>query len=365
MEALGVGRGVVAPIGTIRRRAGAFLFVALAMFVAACSDSVTGPLAPSEALEAKGGTKGKPKPGDPVSPPPEEPTAGTSANPIADLAFYVDPNSNARKQADEWRSSRPDDAAQMDKIAAQPQAKWLGTWLADPTNEVTKTMKAAAEQRSLAVFVAYNITNLDCGSSGASPDAYRTWISRIAAAIGDGRAVVILEPDALAAMGCLSAAGQQTRLELINYAIEAFRARPHIVVYVDAGHHAWQSAAIMADRLTRAGVARAHGFSLNVSNYTWTHRNVTYGNDLSSRIGGKRFVIDTSRNGMGPTADNEWCNAPGRALGPVTTSATDQALVDAYIWIKPPGESDGTCNGGPRAGAWWAEYALELALRAP
>jgi endoglucanase len=364
MEAVVFERGrLVASTEVVRRRAGAILFVAVAMFVAACADSVTGPLTPSEALEAKGGTKGKPKPGDPVSPPPEEPTPSPSANPIAGLTFYVDPNSNARKQADEWRSSRPDDAAQMDKIAAQPQAKWLGTWLPDPTNEVTKTMKAAAEQRSLAVFVAYNITNLDCGSSGASPDAYRTWISRIAAAIGDGRAIVILEPDALPAMGCLSASAQQTRLELINYAIDTFRARPHIVVYLDAGHHAWQSAATMADRLTRAGVAKAHGFSLNVSNFTWTHHNVTYGNDISSRIGGKRFVVDTGRNGLGPTADLQWCNAPDRALGPAPTSSTGQSLVDAYIWVKPPGESDGTCNGGPRAGAWWAGYALGLAQR--
>jgi endoglucanase len=364
MEAAVIGRGRLAVVGgSLRRRGGALVFAAVAMFIAACSDSVTGPHGPSDALEAKGGMKGKPRPGEPTSPPPEEPTAEPSANPIGGLTFYVDPNSNARKQADGWRSTRPADAAEMDKIAAQPQSKWLGTWLSDPTNEVTKTLKAAAEQGTVAVFVAYNITNLDCGSGGASPDDYRTWISRIAAAIGDQRAVVVLEPDALAAMGCLSSAGQQTRLELLNYAIETLRSRSKAVVYLDAGHHAWQSAATMADRLTRAGVAKAHGFSLNVSNYTWTHSNVSYGNDISGRIGGKRFIIDTSRNGRGPTADYQWCNAPDRALGPSPTSATGHALVDAYLWVKLPGESDGTCNGGPRSGAWWADYALGLAHR--
>jgi cellulase/cellobiase CelA1 len=36
----------------------------------------------------------------------------------------------------------------------------------------------------------------------------------------------------------------------------------------------------------------------------------------------------------------------------------------SYFWIKRPGESDGTCNGGPPAGQWWADYALGLAQRA-
>ena len=36
----------------------------------------------------------------------------------------------------------------------------------------------------------------------------------------------------------------------------------------------------------------------------------------------------------------------------------------ALLWIKQPGESDGTCNGGPNAGQWWADYALGLAQRA-
>ncbi len=32
-----------------------------------------------------------------------------------------------------------------------------------------------------------------------------------------------------------------------------------------------------------------------------------------------------------------------------------------YLWIKRPGESDGDCKGGPKAGDWWPEYALGLA----
>lgn len=330
--------------------------LAATLVVAACSaDGITGPLN----ADASAGTKGVPKGKD-------EPIATTTAagNPLAGLAFYLDPASNARKQADAWLLSRPLDAVQMEKIAARPQAKWLGSWLPDPSNEISKTLTAAGRQNAVAVLVAYNITNLDCGSSGArSADGYRTWITRFASAIGTSRAVVILEPDALAAMGCLNAARQQERVELLSYAVKTLKMKPGVTVYIDAGHAVWQSATEMARRLNLAGIAAADGFSLNVSNFVSTAANISYGGDLSSRVGGKHFVIDTSRNGLGPTADYQWCNPTGRALGAAPGTLTAHPALDAYLWIKPPGESDGTCNGGPKAGAWWPEYALGLAQR--
>ena len=78
---------------------------------------------------------------------------------------------------------------------------------------------------------------------------------------------------------------------------------------------------------------------------------------------GKHFIIDTSRNGIGSTS-GEWCNPKGQSLGSEPTTNTGNALVDALLWIKQPGESDGTCNGGPAAGTWWADYALGLGRNA-
>jgi len=100
-----------------------------------------------------------------------------------------------------------------------------------------------------------------------------------------------------------------------------------------------------------------------------------------------RFVLDTSRNGQGPWAPapgvsypdpQTWCNPPGRGLGPQPQARPDAAfpLLDAYLWIKTPGQSDGQCNRGiagsaadpewggttdPAAGAWFPEQALQLA----
>jgi endoglucanase len=80
---------------------------------------------------------------------------------------------------------------------------------------------------------------------------------------------------------------------------------------------------------------------------------------LEARVGGKHFIIDTGRNGNGPPTgfakkdERNWCNPDGRALGTPPTTNTGDPLCDAFFWLKPPGESDGTCNHGPAAGVWW------------
>lgn len=58
------------------------------------------------------------------------------------------------------------------------------------------------------------------------------------------------------------------------------------------------------------------------------------------------------------------CNPPGRGLGVRPTTTTNQALVDAYLWVKTPGESDGECTASgrisPPAGQWYQAYAEAL-----
>ena len=174
-----------------------------------------------------------------------------------------------------------------------------------------------------------------------------------------------MEPDAIAGLDCLSAKKQRGRLALIRKAVRVLERRPKLAVYIDAGHSVWQPVPTMARRLNKAGVAKAHGFSLNVSNYNRTEDEVAFGTKLSKATKGKHFVIDTSRNGLGPAPDHEWCNPAGRALGEKPrTKQPPSTRVDALLWIKAPGESDGTCNGGPSAGAWFQSMALELARNA-
>jgi len=227
--------------------------------------------------------------------------------------------------------------------------------------------------------------------------------------------------------------------------------QPNVSVYLDATHNGWLNVGDASQRLVLAGVNRAQGFFLNVSNYQFTANLVQYGTWISKCIasgsyggcpnqywnggplpaqiavllgewqgvalspygvwsdsttlananlntsglnllyaaypaGTTHFVIDTSRNGLGPwdysskyssaATAQDWCNPPGRGLGIAPTTNTDNALVDAYLWVKVPGESDGSCNrsvagsttdpewGGivdPAAGQWFPQQALQLA----
>ncbi|MDQ3076441.1 MAG: glycoside hydrolase family 6 protein [bacterium] len=294
------------------------------------------------------------------------PVVSSSGNPFSGAKLWLNPNTDAKKTADSWRSSRPQDAAQMDKIASSPDVIWLGGWNHDISGFVKEKVKEVGNQGALPVFIAYNIPGRDCGQYSAggvgSADEYRGWIRKIADSIGSSKAVVIIEPDGTTLTDCLgSRAGE--RYSLIKDAVSILKSKSNIAVYIDAGHPGWISADDMASRLNQSGIAQANGFALNISNFNTTQNNVEYGTKISQKTGGKHFVIDTGRNGLGPTADNQWCNPSGRALGAKPTTNTGNSLVDAFLWVKGPGGSDGNCNGGPNAGVWWPEYALDMARR--
>jgi endoglucanase len=289
-----------------------------------------------------------------------------ASGPPADVRLWVDPNTPARQQADSWRASRPDDARVLDRIAEQPQAVWFGEWNRDVRRDVKRVVDAASAAGALPVLVAYNIPQRDCGSYSAggakSADAYRRWVRAFAGGLRSRGAMVVLEPDALAAADCLGAAARDERTSLLRDAVSVLKAAG-AYVYIDAGHGRWHSPREIASRLSAAGIAAADGFALNVSNFHGNSLNVQYGEEVSDLVGGKHFVIDSSRNGLGTASPDEWCNPAGQALGTRPTTRTAHPRVDAFLWVKRPGESDGSCNGGPEAGQWWAEYALGLASR--
>jgi endoglucanase len=291
-------------------------------------------------------------------------------DPFAGAKLFVDPSSNASRQVTEWRATRPEDAQRMEKIASTSNADWFtgGSGRAFREQVVART-RQIIRAGALPVYVLYDIPRRDCGAYSAggakTGAAYRRWIDGFASAIGKRKAVVVLEPDALPGLDCLSKSARTTRYALIHYAVDRLARNSHAVLYLDAGNSAWQSPSVMARRLRKAGVARARGFALNVSNYQTTEASIAYGNRLARLLGRKHFIVDTSRNGLGPWNGREyWCNPPGRALGLRPTARTVSRLADAYLWIKLPGESDGTCKGGPPSGQWWPEYALGLAERA-
>ncbi|MCL9760636.1 glycoside hydrolase family 6 protein [Frankia sp. AiPa1] len=296
--------------------------------------------------------------------------AAAVGDPFASANLYVDPDSDAARAVNTLRATDPAGAQTLSRIADHGHADWFGD--PNPTTvrtQVAQRVRVARAAGALPLLVAYAIAQRDCGggqSVGGVADqaAYPAWIDAFAAGLGQGAAAVIVEPDALAQMDCLSPAATTARYAMLNYAVDKL-AGTGADVYLDAGHADWQPAAVMASRLRLAGVERARGFALNVSNFDDTASEIVYGDAVVAAVGGgAHYVVDTSRNGRGPAADNTWCNPPGRGLGVAPTAATGNPRVDAFLWVKVPGESDGACNGGPAAGQWWLEYAQGLASRA-
>ena len=294
-------------------------------------------------------------------------STGQAPNPFRGQRLYVDPASPARRQAAAWQRSRPADAAHMMRIANQPQAIWVGDWIPNIRAEVVRLVTQISAAGALPVLVAYNIPNRDCGLHSAggarSGDSYRRWSQDFARGLRGRRAVVILEQDALPSMDCLPLRLKDERMALMREAVQTLTAGG-AAVYIDAGNANWRQPGDMANLLRGAGIDRAQGFALNVSNFHNVQVNLAYGERLSRLVGGKHFIIDTSRNGRGTPVVPEWCNARNQALGRAPTTTTGHPLADAFLWVKMPGQSDGNCNGGPRAGAWWPDYALELSRAA-
>lgn len=380
-------------------------------------------------------------------------SATTPALPADTRFYHAPPNPGATQQAHALRhAGKRAAAARITAMAAVPQAVWFTEGTPSQVGAYADEVVAAAQDDgSVPVLVAYNVPGRDCGSysGGGAPTgaAYKQWIDAIVDALGQTRAVVIIEPDGLSLLP--ADCGQPdtyNRIALLSYAAHAFLADAHALVYMDAGNSNWNPVSVTAARLAAVGVDDIAGFALNVSNFqftdnstvygAWVARCIAYGTSVSpgsfedcpdqyGSWGGVQlssfghwsdtaakaklntaaensrynallgstpvtthFVIDTSRNGRGPWAgtnahpashDNTeaWCNPPGRGAGARPSANTGKALVDAYLWVKLPGESDGLCfrwsNGpndpvfgmhDPTAGAWFRKTALQMANNA-
>jgi len=375
--------------------------------------------------------------------------------------FYVPKlNHGAVEQIAELTSQgRKTEAALIREMISTPTAVWItSSSTKDAMQQVRQVTHQAAGKGTIPVLVAYNIPFRDCAqysAGGATSVAeYQAWIDAVAAGIGDREAIVILEPDGLGIIPWYNPLGDldgsnalewcqpaeanpataaAERFVMLNYAVDALKANPNTRVYLDGTHSSWLNVGDVTDRLLKAGVDRADGFFLNVSNYRYTAHLEKYGtwisqciyleqnvpwwnpawcasqyypanpNDFStwhltdaeyaSRFASlglnpsadelKHFVIDTSRNGQGPWTPpagvypdpQDWCNPPDRGLGLRPTANTGNPLIDAFLWIKVPGESDGQCTRGlgpvgtvdpewgvvdPAAGHWFPQQALEL-----
>jgi endoglucanase len=199
-------------------------------------------------------------------------------------------------------------AAALVAIARTPAAVWAAGQPGE-MQKVRQVTLAGMKAHAIPVIVAYNVPDRDaCGkfsaSAGPGRSGYMTWINQLAAAIGSGQDIVIVEPDALPDLirGCLRPGQATERYQMLRYAMSRLGALPHTAVYLDAGNPGmFADPAQLAGPLVRAGIRYGRGFSANVSNFEWTSTMVAWSQKLEAVLGGRvSAVIDTSRNGNGP-----------------------------------------------------------------
>ncbi len=373
------------------------------------------------ALAAAGCAGAKPKPVTAAT----TPHAPTNMNPFEGARMYVNPD--YAKSVEALIASHAGEAELLKKMAAIPTAIWMSS-IADTKNlpryldDALRQQKADAKP-TVTTVVVYDLPNRDCnaaasaGELAATPDGearyQRDFIDVIAAAFAahpDQRIAVVLEPDSLGNLvtnlvnpTCQVAEGIYKRG--IAYAI-AKLSLPNVFIYLDAAHSGWlgwpknltRSIPVFKEVMDMAGgVDRVRGFAFNVSNYNPAKNPTNAPRDPASApndeleyvadfsralsaagITGKAFVIDTARNGkpfIRGTSGN-WCNIKGAGLGERPATAPSPG-VDAYLYIKPPGESDGTSDakasrfdrncasddatpGAPEAGKMFDSYLITL-----
>jgi endoglucanase len=348
------GRGTI--IG--RRFTARAALVAAAALAALTLAGCTTPVSKSDASDS---------PSASASPSPSPSATTDTATPaqIFSGGLYTDPAAHAvAAEARLVADGDTADAKLINRISSEPTAIWLGEWLTAAKAGVTlqKYVAAAKAAGKTLVFVTYAIPHRDCGglsAGGLTDSSYLEWNQAIATALAGTGSVVLVEPDSLAMLSsdkCSRVA--DTRLPLIRKAVDALVAA-HLTVYLDGGNSHWISETIMAKELTEAGVGEARGFFTNVSNFYRVDQEREYGDKLAKMLGDKHYVVDVSRNGNG--WKGTWCNPDGAALGQSPHASAGTTALDALLWVKHPGDSDGTCNGGPKAGVWWEKYALDLA----
>ena len=180
---------------------------------------------------------------------------------------------------------------------------------------------------------------------------------------GGRHAMAILEPDALGHLGRLRRAGQPHRPAEVRDQ-EAER-RPGSGSTSTPLTRGWVKPHTMAKRLIRVGrppgprlqrqrgQLRAHRHRAPLRQEGPQGPAQARGREEALRHGhlAQRRRSDQRRQLVQPDGTRGSAAAPEVVAG---------RKLDAYLWVKAPGESDGTCNGGPYAGAWWPDYALRL-----
>jgi cellulose 1,4-beta-cellobiosidase len=360
-------------------------------------------------------------------------TASYSGNPFSGVVGWANSYYSSEIHSIAIPSLAPSLAAKASAVAKVPSFQWLDrnvtvdTLFANTLADIRAANKAGANPPKAAHFVVYDLPDRDCAAAASNGEwaianggaaNYKAYIDRIRQyliAYSDIRTILVIEPDSLANMvtnmGVAKCSGAaSTYKELTVYALKQLNL-PHVAMYLDAGHAGWlgwpaniqPAATLFAGIYKDAGSpASVRGLATNVANYnawslstapSYTTPNPNFDEKkyieafsplLTAAGFPAHFITDTGRSGKQPTGQIEWghwCNAIGTGFGTRPTTNTGSELADAFVWIKPGGECDGTSDTtaarydhhcgladalkpAPEAGQWFQAYFEQLLVNA-
>lgn len=306
-------------------------------------------------------------------------------NPLVGTKWFVDRMEPAYTQWVRWkRAGKAGKAETIWRLAREPRFRWFGRFTRPRMKKKVRGFFARVQcdqPGAVPMMVVMRHQGRSCARgylAGGRAEDRRTmrWYEQFADAVGNERVVIAFEPDSLGTIDCLARHRRDDRIRMLRHGVDVLSKLPNATIYLEAGASDWEPARRTANQLRAIGVRKVRGFMLNVTHHDWTRNNVRHGLEISRRLGGKHFIVNTSYNGRGPLhyrrwidraqhkwrRVNVWCHPGLRGLGPAPTTATSHPRVDAYMYINRPGYSAGACNGGPLPiGTWWAERALMYA----
>jgi hypothetical protein len=304
----------------------------------------------------------------------------TNGDPLQHVNWYVFGNQSVAGQtADHYRHSNPAWSKAFDVLADTPGSGSMRFWMWNqPISSIAATVEkwfADAEQSQPQTTVQLTMYNLVHGNVAPSKikARYEAWITQFAKGLGNFRAVVYLEEDALITMPRVSPAQRSVREAEIAYAVKALAQDPHVVIYIDAGaSDTLITPAHYAQLLKASGVAQAQGFSVNSTHNEWVTTEMHFGQEISHDLGGAHFVVQSGTAGRGPRLNphpktqgvEDLCNAPGLGLGPLTWN-TGYKDVDGLLWFANVGfTANIACHDGePGLAKFWPSYAYQIVKR--
>lgn len=359
------------------------------------------------------------------------PVAG---NPFAGGRLFVDPEYVAKVQTSIDMTTDAALVAKMKKVQEIPTAFWLDRIAAVDRLEGHLDAALALQEQLcepvVPVIVVYDLPNRDCFAEASNgelklnengTERYQNEfikpIKAILAARPNQRIIAIIEPDSLPNIATNLGGKRCDDATAASYESNVAHAlkelnMPHVYQYIDAAHSGWlgwednqkKGAEIFARVIKAAGSpSGVRGFATNVANYTQlSYSSESYDQQdnpcfgeydyvdamasalAAEGLADKHFIIDTSRNGRGNIRDDWglWCNNKGAGMGERPRANPGGATrLDAFYWVKPPGDSDGVGQEGeprydlfcgkanadtraPQAGYWFHEYFVECVKNA-